>query len=368
MTRVLAYTSPGRGHLFPMTPLLTELRDRGVEVHVQTLADEVERVDASGLHARAVDPRIEAIHAADGDARSVRDAFARSVRMFADRARLEVPDLRAAVDRVDPDFLLVDANTWGAMAYAESAGLPWACFSASPIPRRSPGLPPFGPGLAPDPSPAGRIRDAVANTVITKAITSSVRPTLNEIRRDVGLAPIHDADDVFRSPPILFLATAEPFEYRHADWDNLVYLGACDWDPPQPPPPWLGAITDPIVLVTTSSDPQKDEVLARRTLAALADEPVHVVATMPSGVPADLDVPSNATVVRFAAHGPILDRAVCAITHGGMGATQKALARGVPVVAVPFGRDQLEVARRVVVSGSGVRVPARRLRHPGAGS
>jgi hypothetical protein len=36
-----------------------------------------------------------------------------------------------------------------------------------------------------------------------------------------------------------------------------------------------------------------------------------------------------------------------------MGATQKALAHGVPVCAVPFGRDQLEVARRVEVAAAG---------------
>ena len=44
-----------------------------------------------------------------------------------------------------------------------------------------------------------------------------------------------------------------------------------------------------------------------------------------------------------------------------MGITQKALAHGVPVVAVPFGRDQPEVARRVEVSGAGVRLPLKQL-------
>jgi hypothetical protein len=42
-------------------------------------------------------------------------------------------------------------------------------------------------------------------------------------------------------------------------------------------------------------------------------------------------------------------------------ATQKTLAAGVPVCTVPFGRDQLEVARRVEVSGAGTRLPASRL-------
>ena len=57
----------------------------------------------------------------------------------------------------------------------------------------------------------------------------------------------------------------------------------------------------------------------------------------------------------------MLDRAVCAVTHGGMGATQKALARGIPVCVVPYGRDQLEVARRVEVAQCGTRLPAKRL-------
>ncbi|MDT7736152.1 MAG: hypothetical protein QOE12_3326 [Mycobacterium sp.] len=44
-----------------------------------------------------------------------------------------------------------------------------------------------------------------------------------------------------------------------------------------------------------------------------------------------------------------------------MGNTQKALARGIPVCVVPYGRDQFEVARRVEVSCSGTRLPAKKL-------
>ena len=55
------------------------------------------------------------------------------------------------------------------------------------------------------------------------------------------------------------------------------------------------------------------------------------------------------------------ERAVCAITHGGMGTTVKALDRGVPVCVVPFARDQAEVARRVQVARCGTRLPAEKL-------
>jgi UDP:flavonoid glycosyltransferase YjiC (YdhE family) len=74
-----------------------------------------------------------------------------------------------------------------------------------------------------------------------------------------------------------------------------------------------------------------------------------------------LTQPANARVERFLPHAAVLDRAICVVTHAGMGATQKALARGVPVCAVPFGRDQLEVARRVEVAGAGTRLPASQL-------
>jgi UDP:flavonoid glycosyltransferase YjiC (YdhE family) len=44
-----------------------------------------------------------------------------------------------------------------------------------------------------------------------------------------------------------------------------------------------------------------------------------------------------------------------------MGITQKALAAGIPVCVVPFGRDQLETGRRVEVARAGSRLPASRL-------
>jgi UDP:flavonoid glycosyltransferase YjiC (YdhE family) len=115
------------------------------------------------------------------------------------------------------------------------------------------------------------------------------------------------------------------------------------------------------VLVTTSSEFQDDSRLVQAAFQGLAKEPYTVVATLPAGDPARFSPPVNGRVERFIPHGSVLDRAVCAVTHASMGATQKALARGVPVCAVPFGRDQLEVARRLGVSGAGSRLPASRL-------
>ena len=70
MSRILVYTSPARGHLYPLVPTLEELSRRGHHVAVRTLASEVGRVRALGFPAEATDPGIEALAHEDWKATS----------------------------------------------------------------------------------------------------------------------------------------------------------------------------------------------------------------------------------------------------------------------------------------------------------
>jgi MGT family glycosyltransferase len=363
MARILAYTTPARGHLYPLTPILDELRGRGHQIALRTLASQVPAMRRRGFDAAPISDQIEAIAHDDWRAGNPRAALARAVRIFTQRAQHDAPDLARAIDQERPDALLVDVNAWGAVATAEAWGGPWATFCPWPLPVPSRDAPPFGPGLPPARGPLGRLRDRLLRPLVLGTLERTMAPPTNSIRAQLGLAPVRGADELFGRAPLLLYLTAEPFEYPRRDWpDNVVLVGPCPWDPPADPPPWLDTIDRPIVLVTTSSEFQDDHRLVQTALQALADEPVAMVATLPAGDPSAFRTPANAHVERFLPHGPVLDRAVCAITHGGMGATQKALAHGVPVCAVPFGRDQQEVARRVEVAGAGTRLPARRLR------
>jgi MGT family glycosyltransferase len=362
MATILAYTSPAIGHLFPMTPLLLELHRRGHDVHVRTIGSHVERMRAHGLSAEAADPAIGQISHPDWEARNPVQALKLSVRTFTERARLDGPDFQRALEAVRPDLAIVDINSWGALSAAEAWGGPWVTFSPYTPPISSRGTPPFGPGLDPIPGPLGRIRDAVVRPLVMGAAERLFRPMLNPLRAEYGLPPVRGADDFFRRAPLLLIGTSEPLEYPHPDWrEGIRLVGALDWEPPSEAPDWLAEIDGPIVLVTTSSEYQADEALVRAAIEGLADEPYTVVATMPAGLKSFPDVPANMRIVEFVPHGPLLDRAVVAVTHGGMGATQKALARGVPVCVVPFGRDQLEVAARVVHADAGSRLKAKDL-------
>ena len=362
MARVLAYTSPARGHLYPLTPILGELRRRGHEVAVRTLSSDVQLMQDEGFEAGPISKRVEAIQHDDWQASNPRSALAHSVATFVARSEHDAPDLRDAIAEERPDAVVVDINSWGALAAAEAWGGPWAAFCPYPLAISSRDAPPFGPGFPPARGPLGRLRDVVARPLVLGTLERAMVPKNNVVRSRLGLAPVANVDAMFRRPPLLLYLTAEPFEYPRHDWpDNVVMVGPCEWEPASEAPAWLDEVTAPIVLVTTSSEFQGDGRLIQAALDGLADEPVFVVATLPAGDPLSFRVPPNARVERFLPHGPILDRAVCAITHGGMGATQKALARGVPVCAVPFGRDQPEVARRVEVAHAGTRLPAGRL-------
>lgn len=363
MATILAYTSPALGHLLPMTSLLAELSDRGHAVHVRTLSTGLDAARRLGFTAEPIDPRIEAIEIDDWKAANPRDALKLGVSAFGRRAEFETADLSGAVRQVRPDALLVDVNCWGAQSVAQAGQIPWASFAPYTLPLRAAGVPPFGLGLPPWTGLAGRIRDAVVRAAVVSQLEKIMLPPINRVRTEVQLPQVDSIDQFLRGAPLILLASGKPFQYPATEWgDRVQMIGPCVIDTDSAGvPDWLDEVDRPIVLVTTSSERQADADLAYVAMEALADEPVHVVVTMPAGIPPGIDSSANATVRQFVPHGPILDRAVCAVTHGGMGATQKALARGVPVCVVPYGRDQLEVARRVAVARCGTRLPARRL-------
>jgi MGT family glycosyltransferase len=206
--------------------------------------------------------------------------------------------------------------------------------------------------------PLGRVRDRVLWKLLEREYGKAMLPRLNALRTEAGLPALASPIDHVLGPDRLIVMTGEPLEYPRADLPpNVRFVGAQLWDPPAAPPAWLDEPGDPWVLVTTSTDYQGDEQLARVAVAALRDEPVRVILTLADAYDTAAVAPApNVRVERFVPHGPVLERAAAVVCHSGMGIVQKAVAAGVPIAAVPFGRDQPEVARRVVEAGAGVRL------------
>ena len=362
MARYLVYTSPARGHLYPVVPTLEELLRRGHEVVVRTLSSEIELLRSLGFTAAPIDPAIERKEHADWRARTPIGALQASLDVFFERARYDGPDLQRAIEEERPDVLLIDINTWGAMAVAEGAGLPWATWCPYFLPFPSRDVPPFGLGLAPARGPLGRVRDRLLGPVVL-GIYNRLAPELDAVRAELGAPPVGRIERSLIRAPLMLYMTAEPFEYPRSDWPESVRMvGPGIWDPPAEAPEWLQKMGRPLVLVTCSTEFQNDAKLVGAALEGLAGEDVEVLVTSAGVDPSSFTPPPNARIERFVPHRPVLEQASCVVCHGGMGITQKALASGVPVCVVPFGRDQFDVARHVQVAGAGTRLPASRLR------
>jgi MGT family glycosyltransferase len=360
--KALLYTSPARGHLYPAIPIVRELLARGHAVAGVTLAEEQSLLTGLGAEARAIDPAVVDIELDDWRGSSVLTRGHRALLAIAARARCEAPDLERAIAAHDPDVILLDVNCWGAAIVAEASGRPWAMYSPYLLPLPSRDVPPYGYGLTPAHGPLGVVRDAFARQLMRGGFDFTAMPSINRLRAKHGLPTLARYSDVLARPKCLIALTSEGFEYPRSDWPaNVLFVGPLAWAPPSPAPDWLAELEDPFVLVTCSTERQRDAHLITVALEALPQTGTSVIATSAAHDPSDFPAPPRSRVVRFLAHEQVLPRAGCVVCHGGMGITQKALAAGVPLVVVPFGRDQLETARRVEVAQAGVRLPSRRL-------
>jgi UDP:flavonoid glycosyltransferase YjiC (YdhE family) len=131
--------------------------------------------------------------------------------------------------------------------------------------------------------------------------------------------------------------------------DHHHYVGPLGvWEPALLTPPYLDEAGDPWVLITLSSQAQDDLPLAIAAIGAVSDLPVRAVVTVGGDHrPDELgNVPANVRVERTISHAEVLERAEVFVGHAGHGSVMKALTRGVPMVLVPWGRDQPGVAWR----------------------
>ena len=179
-------------------------------------------------------------------------------------------------------------------------------------------------------------------------------PYLVRLAKDSFLPLVKRAD-------IVLHATDPEFDFEPTRLpDNHHYVGFLLWDPPQESAMMLDEPGDPWALITLSSVRQEDEaILANAALQALANRPVRALLTQPDeDIRSQLaDLPENATIAGFVPHSPVLEKSSIVINHAGHGIVSKAMIYGVPMVLVPWDRDQPGVAARAEKLGVAKVVP-----------
>ena len=369
----------GGGTAPPELALVARLRARGHDVTV--VGDPSLEADVRAAGAELV-PWRDAPHRATrtADTEIVRDwaaltplgafARARDRHAFAP-ANLFAREVVAAFEKKPADVVVADGMLFGALVGAEAARSHSGARVVALVPMTSflpaPGRPPAALGLRPARGALGRARDRVLYAAGDALLWRSCLPLLNRARREVGLPPVaHPLDQLRRADRVL-VQTSAWFDFDAPEAEgNVRYVGpeledpAWATEPPQ-------RSDEPLVLVAFSSTFMGQARVLARVARALGDLPVRgLVTTGPALDPSAVRAPPNVTVVRAASHAAALERAALVVTHGGHGTVIRALAKGVPLVVMPMGRDQGDNAVRAERVGAAVRLSrhasARRLR------
>ncbi|WAC55262.1 glycosyltransferase [Gordonia sp. SL306] len=275
---------------------------------------------------------------------------------FAGPAPAYARDMADAIDTVKPDLAVCSFFAIGAMVAAQARGVPFDVPFPNTYLLPVDGMPPVGLGLRPAHGPVTRFRDRIVRSLTLRQWNKGV-PALNSVRASYGLPPVQEFfDQVHLARKHLVLTSAEfdfpaqmPLHVRYvgAVLDDPAWTSATPWTPP--------AGDGPLILVALSSTFQDQTSCLQRVIDGLAGLPVRgYVTTGPAVDPGMLTAADNVTVVEAAPHSQVLPHADVVITHAGHGTVVRALAAGVPVLALPHGRDQADNAVRISTRGAGI--------------
>jgi UDP:flavonoid glycosyltransferase YjiC (YdhE family) len=338
------------GHAFPAIALARVLRGRGHEVVVETWGRWREAVEAEGLgFAAAEEYRTFPPPSAGSD----------ELASAADAALALTP----LIAEFEPDAVVNDILTLAPALAAERAGVARATLIPHVYPVHEPGLPFFAFGALPARTPVGRKLWTMSLPLLEAGLRRG-RRELNATRAAVGLGPLERFHGGI-SPQLALVATFPQLEYPRP-WPHGVHVtGPMQFELPHPDIE-LPDGDGPLVLVAASTAQDPELRLVRTALAALAEEPVRVVATTnrPGGRDLLAEVPEHALVVDWLSYSQVMPQADLVICHGGHGTVARALAAGAPVLCCPHVGDMTENGARVTWAGAGLMLPWR-LTHPG---
>jgi MGT family glycosyltransferase len=339
---VAAFGDPG--HVFPAIALGRALRGRGHEVTVETWEERRAAVEGAGLGFAAAE-EYRMFPPPDPDSPEGEHA--------AEAARALLPLL----EEMRPQVVVSDILTLAPSLAAEKAGVPLATLIPHIYPVVEPGLPFFAIGLKPPRTALGRAVWRTGQRALNIGLEHG-RRDLNRQRKRLDLPPVERFHGGI-STELALVGTFPQLEYPRQWPAGVEITGPMTFEIPHPDielPPG-GA---PLVLVAPSTAHDSENHLVRTALAALADEPVRVVATTNRVVPQrPIEVPANAVLVDWLSYSQLMPIASLVISHGGHGTVARALSAGTPVLICPIIGDMSETAMRVDWAGCGLSVPWR---------
>jgi MGT family glycosyltransferase len=348
----------GPGHLGPTLTAASQLRTHGHSVRFISRPDARTEVEAAGFDF-VTWQRTPSFSPITEDRDGLPYAYDH---LLFGPAAARAADTREEIERTPTHALLSDIALCGSTLAAEAAGVPCALLSPTISLRPLPGMPPLGSRLPAPRTPEDRTAVEAATDQFI-ALMNEWLPMLNNARASQGLAPLGHILELFDRAERLLIATSAAFDFV-ADYlpKNVRYIGplldSSNWSKPWIAP-WPSGSDRPRVLVSFSTTNQNQADALQRAVNAVAQAGMEGVATAGPGLDgATLDAPQNVTLLPSAPHDAVMKQVSLVVTHGGHGTVSRALWHGLPLLVMPMGRDQNDIALRVETQGAGLVLPA----------
>jgi UDP:flavonoid glycosyltransferase YjiC (YdhE family) len=229
--------------------------------------------------------------------------------------------------------------------------------------------PAFGPGLLPDSSPEGRIRNA-GHQAEEWERTQQLQAIFLDQLASLGLHTQQLFYDAIVGLPDSYIQMCIPeIEYPRSDMPkNIRFAGGLprgSRDASTSFPPFWDEIMQisktkdkKIVGVSQGTYATLPSQLLLPTIYALAETPDILVIAMlgarNASLPPEVVIPSNVRVADFIPYDEILLHCDLFVTNGGYGAVQHAIANGTPMIVAGSSEDKPENAARVEWAGIGI--------------
>ncbi len=335
--RVAVVAGPDPGHAFPALALCLKFAAAGDDPTLLTGTRWLAEARGQGIDAVELDGLTVMTGDDDGDAGAkIHERAGRMAVLNTDR-----------IAALKPDLVVSDSiTTCGGLA-ADLLGVPWIELNTHPLYRPSRGLPPLGSGLAPGTGVRGRLRDMALRALSARSWRAGLRQR-GAVRVAIGL-PAHDPGPLRR-----LIATLPALEVPRPDWPaEAVVVGPLHYEPTTS----VLEVPDgdgPVVMVAPSTASTGAVALADLALATLV--PGEVLPDGARVAVSQLHAPTGEVppwaVVGLGRQDELLGRTDLLVCGAGHGIVSKALLAGVPMVVVPGGGDQWEIANRLVRQGS----------------
>jgi UDP:flavonoid glycosyltransferase YjiC (YdhE family) len=331
--RIMISTRQGAGHFGPLIPFAKAFLRNNDEILVTAPAAAATMIANAGFDHYVIPdspphdrPRMIAkARAMDSDAAN---AYMASEVFIGIDARAAYPHMLAAIERYEPDVVVLEASEFAAALAAEASGVPVVCVG-------------------------------ISQASLMRMLATPIARALDALREEFGLDPDPDLDRLNTVPYMTLIP--EALEDPSVPVPDGALRFRTEDPPPRPLPDWWQNSSWPLVYLTLGTVAPSMEFfpgLYRDAIDALSLLPVRVLVTVGRDRdPRDIGaVGPNVHVARWVPQADVMPHTDVMICHGGSGTVTAGLAAGVPMAVLPLFADQPHNARRVTELGAGIAV------------